>query len=350
MSSDLETDNPRTGLSRGRTVALVVVLIVGVLAYQLNSSMLNPALPDMAKRLGASVDAISQVVSLFFLAGAVGGVVLARWSDFIGRRRTFIIVLVVLAVGTLLCIFAPNLPVLLVGRVLQGATAAAFPLAYIILNENLSRRAFGTAMGVVTAVNGGVGGFDAYLGGVLSDSYGFRSIFVVIFIFGILGLIAIATVVPRDGAPPSAGRMDWWGAGVFSVGLIFLTYFVSEGASQGWGAPTPLLFLALTVVAFVAFWYIEKRVASPLVAIEHIRSRQVWPVLATTVLTLCGVFAVINFSLVILSQNKEIGLGMNAGLSRWSSSRLLPSSAWQPRPSPDGSPGSLGGSACSASA
>ncbi|GAA2585895.1 MFS transporter [Microbacterium binotii] len=293
----------------------MTVLILGVLSYQLNSSMLNPALPDMAERLGVSVDAVSQVVSLFFLAGAVGGVVLTRWSDYVDRRRMFVMVLSVLAIGTLVCIFATNLPMLLVGRVLQGATAAAFPLAYIILNENLSRQAFGTAMGVVTAVNGGVGGVDAYAGGLFSDTWGYRSIFMVIFLFGIVGLVAIATVVPRDGAPRSSGTMDWWGAVTFSVGLIGLTYYVSEGSAQGWLAPSSLAYLALTIVGFVAFWIVEKRVSSPLVAVEHLKSRRVWPVMATTVLSLSGVFAVINFTLIILTQNDEVGVGMSASRS-----------------------------------
>ncbi len=315
MSSNAEIEAGKPPMTRGRTVALVTVLILGVLSYQLNSSMLNPALPDMAERLGTSVDSISQVVSLFFLAGAVGGVVLARWSDFIGRRRMFLIVLSLLAVGTLVAIVATSLPMLLVGRVLQGATAAAFPLAYIILNENLSRAAFGTAMGVITAVNGGVGGVDAYAGGLLSDTWGYRSIFVTIFVFGLIGLFAIWKVVPRDGAPRSVGTMDWWGAVTFSIGLIGVTYYVTEGSANGWLAPQSLPYLALAAVAFVAFWLVEKRVSSPLVTVEHLRSRQVWPVMATTVLALSGIFAVLNFTLIIFTQDEGAGLGMSASRS-----------------------------------
>lgn len=315
MSTQPDTTTGTATLTRGRAVAMITALIIGILAYQLNSSMLNPALPDIAKDLKVGVDAISQIVSLFFLAGAVGGVVLTRWSDFIGRRRMFIGILVLLGIGTLLCLFAPNLPVLIVGRVLQGATGAAFSLSYIILNENLSAKAFGTAMGVVTAVNGGVGGVDAYAGGLLSDTIGYRSIFVVVLIFGLAGLAMIWTMVPKDGAAKSAGKMDWWGAAIFSIGLICLTYFVSEGSSLGWGAPLTLLFLALTIAAAIAFWLVEKGVRSPLVAVEHLRSRRVWPVIATTLLTLCGVFAVINFSLVIITQNPHAGLHMSASTS-----------------------------------
>ena len=72
-------------LRGGRAVGLVATLILGVLSYQLNASMITPALPDIARALHEDVGAVSQVSSLFFLAGAVGGVELSRWSDFIGR-------------------------------------------------------------------------------------------------------------------------------------------------------------------------------------------------------------------------------------------------------------------------
>lgn len=302
-------------VTKGRAVALVIALILGVLSYQLNASMLSPALPEMAKSLGTSTSAISQVTSLFFLAGAIGGVALSRWSDYIGRRQSLIVVLLILAIGTVICILAPNLPVLLIGRVLQGASSAAFQLSYVILAEALSAKVFGTALGLITAVNGGVGGFDGYVGGLLSDNFGYRSIFIVILTFGVVALIAVFIVVPKTPHTASTGRMDWWGAAVLAIGLICLTYFVSTGSDAGWTAPLTLLYLAGTLAAAVAFWFVERRSRSPLIAIQHLRSRQVWPLLATTLLTLSGIFAVINFTVVLLSQNTKAGFGLDAALS-----------------------------------
>ncbi|PRB10388.1 MFS transporter [Microbacterium sp. MYb72] len=274
--------------------------------------MITPALPDIAAQLGEDIGRVSQVSSLFFVAGAVGGVVLGRWSDFIGRKRALFIVLGILSLGTLLCIFAPNLTVLLIGRVLQGASSAAFQLAYVILSESLSAKVFGTTLGIITAVNGGVGGVDGYIGGLLSEAFGFRSIFVVIFIVGLIAIVCVARVIPATQVSASSGKMDWWGAAVLSIALICVTYFVSSGPSAGWLAPVTLLFLAGAVASLVAFWVVEKRRATPLIAVEHLRSRQVWPVLATTVLTLSSVFAVINFTVVLLSQDGTHGFGLDA--------------------------------------
>lgn len=73
--------------------------------------------------------------------------------------------------------------------------------------------------------------------------------------------------------------------------------------------------LAGTVASFAAFWMIEKRRSHPLIAVHHLRSRQVWPVIATTVLTLAGIFAVMNFTVVLLSQDHDAGFGLSASLS-----------------------------------
>lgn len=298
-----------------RAVGLVATLVLAVIAFQLNASMITPALPDMARTLGADIDAVSQVSSLFFLAGAVGGVLLARWSDFIGRKRGLLIVLGILSVGTVLCLVAPNLQILLVGRVLQGASSAAFQLSYVILNESLTKKMFATMLGVLTAINGGVGGVDGWIGGLLTDAFGYRSLFVVIFIVGILALLCVWLTAPKDTGAASTGKMDWWGAAALSAGLICLTYFVSTGGAQGWAAPLTLTFLAGTLVAFIVFVQVEKRRATPLIAIQHLKSRRVWPVIATTVLTLSSVFAVINFTVVMLSQDTTVGFGLNAATS-----------------------------------
>ncbi|WP_328318780.1 MFS transporter [Streptomyces sp. NBC_00388] len=305
-------DGEQATLHGKKAAALVATLLLSVIAYQLNASMITPALPEMARQLKGSVDDIAQVSSLFFLAGAITGVVLSRVSDFWGRRRVLMAVLVVTAAGTVLCLVAPNLPVLLTGRVLQGASSAAFQIAYVVLNERLSRKAFATALGVITAINGGVGGVDGLLGGRLSDSFGYRSIFAVILVVGVAASACVAFVLPRDRGPVTAGRMDWWGAATLSVALYCVTYLVSHGFADGWNSTSTLGYLAGTVVSALAFGLVERRTATPLIALRHLKSRQVWPVIATTVIALSGIFAVINFTVVVISQNPGAGFGLSA--------------------------------------
>jgi predicted MFS family arabinose efflux permease len=163
----------------------------------------------------------------------------------------------------------------------------------------------------VTAISCGVGGADQFLGGMLSDHWGFRSIFFVILVIGILAIALTMRYVPESTAN-SPGSMDWPGAAGLSAALIFVNLGVARGGSRGWATPvTPALF-AIALACFVAFWMIEKRGAHPLIRTAHLKSRQIWPIVATTLATLTGVFAAINFTVVVFSQDHRAGYGMSA--------------------------------------
>ncbi len=294
---------------------LIITLLLGVLSFQLNASMVTPALPQIGAHFGADAAAVGQIQSMFFLAGAISGPIMGRWSDFIGRRRALLLVLAVMAAGTLLCLFAPSMPVLIVGRFLQGVSSAIFALAYIVLRENLDTKVFGTSVGIIAAVNGGVAGFDGYVGGLMTEAFGFQSIFLVVLGIAAIAGVCIIRVVPAGTPVASTGRMDWWGAALLSIFLVCLSFFVSTGSSAGWGSAEALLLLAATAGSFIGFVTIEKRRNSPLIAVHHLRSRSVWTVIATTVLTLAGVFAIMNFTVVLLSQDGTNGYGLGASIS-----------------------------------
>ncbi|WP_074587154.1 MFS transporter [Arthrobacter cupressi] len=304
------------GARRPRAAILITTLLLGVLSFQLNASMVTPALPQIGAHFGADAGAVAQVQSMFFLAGAISGPIMGRWSDFIGRRRALLLVLGVMALGTVLCLAAPSLTLLVIGRFLQGVSSAIFALAYIVLRENLDARAFGTSVGIIAAVNGGVAGFDGYAGGLMTEAFGFQSIFLVVLGLAAIAAVCIIRIVPGGrAANTGGGSMDWWGAAFLSVFLVCLSYFVSTGSSAGWTSVPALALLAGTVAAFIAFCAAEKRRSSPLIAVHHLRSRQVWTVIATTVLTLAGIFAIMNFTVVLLSQDGKNGFGLGASLS-----------------------------------
>ncbi|GAB3550740.1 MFS transporter [Arthrobacter tumbae] len=294
---------------------LIVTLLLGVLSFQLNASMVTPALPRIGTDFDADASAVAQVQSMFFLAGAISGPIMGRWSDFLGRRKALLLVLGVMAAGTVLCLLAPTLPILVAGRFLQGVSSAVFALAYIVLRENLDARMFGTSVGILAAVNGGVAGFDGYVGGLMTEAFGFRSIFLVVLGLTAIAAVSIAVVVPAGRLASSDGRMDWWGAAFLSVFLVCLSYFVTTGSATGWGSSKALLFGAGTIAAFACFYALEKRRKSPLIAVHHLRSRNVWTVVATTVLTLAGIFAIMNFTVVLLSQDPANGFGFSAWIS-----------------------------------
>lgn len=298
-----------------RVPVLIATLILSILSYQLNASLFSAALPAMAAHFQESTENVAKVQSLFFLTGAVLGMAFSRWSDFLGRRRTLLIVLSMMLCGTVLCLLAPNLTVLLVGRVLQSATSATFTISFLLLSERFSKRLFGISVGIISAVNGGIGGLDGFLGGFITDTIGWQFLFVLVLGVGVLAIVLVAVVVPKGPARTREGRMDWWGAGTLGTFLVLLSNLIGQASTSGWGDVWTLGYLAGAVIAGLAFVAVERRVERPLIAIEQLRSRQVWPVLASTVLTLAGIFSALNFTVILLSQDAKAGYGLSASMS-----------------------------------
>ena len=123
---------------------MVAALIASVIAFQLNATMLIPAIHTIDEDFGRG--AFAATSTYFSPAGAVSSVVLIRWSDYVGRKR----VMIVMCVGTVLYIVGTALGILVVGRILQGGSVITSGLAFLITREHLSGPAFGTCCGLVT--------------------------------------------------------------------------------------------------------------------------------------------------------------------------------------------------------
>ncbi|TFC01881.1 MFS transporter [Cryobacterium mannosilyticum] len=294
---------------------LIGTLVLAILTFQLNATLLSAALPAIGVQLGESMRDVARVQSTFFLAGAVFGMVFSRWSDFIGRRRSLVIVLTLLLVGTVVCVLAPSLAMLLVGRVLQGAASATFTISFLLLSERLDSRLFGIAVGIITSVNGGLFGVDGLLGGLVTDTIGWRFLFVITLVLGLIAIVCVARFVPQDEPGTQAGSMDWWGAGILSLFLVSVTSLISQVSSAGWSDPLTIACLGGTLVTAVAFVLVENRIIRPLIPIRALRSRQVWPLLVSTVLTMAGAYSALNFTVIMLSQDQQVGYGLNASMS-----------------------------------
>ena len=154
------------------------------------------------------------------------------------------------------------------------------------------------------------------MSGLLAEHFGFRAVFVAILAAGVLALALLALFVPKDGARAGAPlKMDWGGAAALAVGLTAASLMLEQAAGGGWTNPVLIAYLALAAAAFFAFLQIERRFSDPLIAPRHLASRKAWPVLLTTTLMLSGVFALMNFTIVVLGQDAKAGFGLPASLT-----------------------------------
>jgi predicted MFS family arabinose efflux permease len=303
-------------LTRSQTVFMVTALVLSVVSFILNATMLSPAIRDIDAHLGPH--AFGPISSYFYLAGAIANVVLIRWSDYLGRKRILIGVLILLCIGTVLCVVSTSLPVVVTGRIMQGASNISFGLSYLIMRERLTPAVFGVCCGVISAVNGGVAGTDALLAGYLVDHFGYRSIFVLTLVIGVVAVVLGWKALPADDSGRLAsGRMDWAGAALIAVTVAGIDLFLGNGGDLGWSSPFVLGCIVAAGVAFAAFVVIEKLSTEPLVHIEDLRSRYAWPLIVVTILCFASFMVVLSFIMPSIAENRTVGFnasGMTTAL------------------------------------
>jgi len=297
------------------TAAVMTALLVACFAFQLNASMLSPALRLMAKELKTTDDVIGLTQTVFFTAAALFSLFLPRLGDMIGRRKLLTGMMALTAVGCALSALAGmtgSVALLFVGRVIQGVAGPTVPVCLIMLRVAVpDPKRYGTLLGVITAVNGGIAGVDALAGGWLAQNFGFGSVFWTMAIIAVLAAVAVAFLTDES-LVPGDHRMDWTGTIALVVAVGALLTIFNELAklfnANFWLVAGLFLLAALSAVAF---WIQEERTSQPLVATVYLQSRSTWALLLTTTLTMTGVFAVMNGLVPGLAQDTDYGPGLS---------------------------------------
>lgn len=302
-------------VTKRSTAAVMIALLVACFAFQLNASMLSPALRVMAKELKTTDDVIGLTQTVFFTAAALFSLFLPRLGDMIGRRKLLTGMMALTAVGCALSALAGmtgSVALLFVGRVIQGVAGPTVPVCLIMLRVAVpDPKSYGTLLGVITAVNGGIAGVDALAGGWLAQNFGFGSVFWTMAVIAALAAVAVAFLTDES-LVPGDHRMDWSGtiALVVAVGAL-LTIFkeLAKLSNANFWLVAGLFLLA--ALSAVAFWIQEDRTSQPLVATVYLQSRSTWALLLTTTLTMTGVFAVMNGLVPGLAQDTDYGPGLS---------------------------------------
>ncbi|WP_273545204.1 MFS transporter [Arthrobacter sunyaminii] len=303
---------------RVNVAALMTALLAACMAFQLNASMLSPALLTIEEELNTTSAAVALTQTAFFTAAALFSLFLPRLGDIIGRKKVLGGMLVVLTIGSVVAALAPSIEVLFLARLIQGVSGPTVALSMIMLRVEIREpKLYGTLMGVIAAVNGGIAGVDAIAGGYLAQNHGFASVFWTMAAVGVLAAALVIVVVPESSAAVKA-KMDWVGVVplVISVGTL-LTAFNEAGKLADANWPLVIGLMVIAAIAFTVFWKVENRTEQPLIATRLLKQRSTWALLLTTVLTMTGVFAVMNGIIPALAQDGVVGFGMGAEDSAW---------------------------------
>ncbi|GGY31471.1 MFS transporter [Streptomyces omiyaensis] len=260
----------------GRSRLVLVVLCAAQFMVSLDFSVLNVALPALGADLGLSPSALQWAVTAFALPSGGFLLLFGRIGDLYGRKRLFLTGLAVFGAASLLAAFAWDPASFLAGRALQGLGAAAIvPTGMSLLTTTfpegpLRDRALGIS-GTLLSLGFTVG---MILGGVMTDTLGWRSTMGLLALFGAL-VLPFAPRLLAESRTPERPRLDVPGAVTVTGGLLALIYALSTAAERGFGGADVTVTLVAGVVLLAAFAVVESRSEAPLVSLPMLRRRTV---------------------------------------------------------------------------
>src|SRR5213080_86325 len=275
----------------------------------LDVSIVNVALPSIAKDLNFSQENLQWVITAYAIA--FGGFLLlgGRAADLLGRRRVFMVGVALFSLASLVCGLANSEGVLIAARAVQGLGGAIIsPAALSIVTTTFEEGAErNKALGIWGALGGSGAAVGVLLGGILTKYLGWEWIFFVNVPVGALVLALTRPIVPESKADLGHRRFDAIGAVSVTAGLALFVYAISKAPDVGWATGRTIGLIAVSVAILAGFVVWESRTTAPLVPFSIFRIRTL--AAANVVGFMLGAVVYANFFILTLYVQ---------GILRWS--------------------------------
>jgi EmrB/QacA subfamily drug resistance transporter len=256
--ADTDVEQPR------QLTAALIVISTAQLMVVLDATVVAVALPSIQRALHFSEADLQWIITAYTLT--FGGLLLlgGRLGDVFGRRRMFVLGLVVFSLASLLGGLATTSAWLVAARAVQGVGGAiAAPAALALIGDTFPEGPARTrATGIYAAMSGAGGAIGLLLGGILTDFASWRWVLFVNVPIGALVVVAAPRVLKRSA--PRGGKLDIPGALFATGGMTALVYGLVRAPGRGWANPITITALAGGIVLLVAFAVIEVRSSHPM--------------------------------------------------------------------------------------
>jgi EmrB/QacA subfamily drug resistance transporter len=284
---------PRPGL-------VLAVLAVGGSTYAMLQSLVVPALPALQEDLDTTPTGVAWIFTTYLLAASIATPIFGRVGDMFGKKRTLLVVLFFVAGGTALAGLASTLPVMIVARVIQGLGGAIFPLAFGIIRDEFPRERVTSGIALISGLLGIGAGLGIVLAGPILAHLNYHWLFWIPLVLILVTIVATIIFIPES--PIRApGTINWLGAILLSLWLIFLLLAISEAPTWGWLSARVIGLIGLAAVVAYVWVRTELRSPSPLVDMHMMRLRGVWTTNLTGFLIGFGMYS----SFVLIPQFVE---------------------------------------------
>ena len=262
----------------------------------LDNTVTNVALPSIQRDFDASLSALEWTINAYTLSFAVLLVTGGRLGDIFGRRRIFLIGVVIFALASATIGLAPTDGWLVAFRAVQGVGAALMmPATLSIITNAFPPQERGKAIGIWAGVSAIALAIGPLLGGWLTEDVSWRAIFFLNLPVA-AGAVAVTLFAAHESRDETVDRrVDYPGIATLTTGLTALVLALVEGNAWGWGSPAIIALFATAVIGLAAFAWIESHSRSPMVDFQFFRSRQFVGANAVAFMVTFAMFAMFFF-------------------------------------------------------
>jgi EmrB/QacA subfamily drug resistance transporter len=245
---------------REKKVILLVASLSSFLVPYTGSSI-TVALPAMAAQFQADAVTLGWITSAYIIAAAIFIVPFGRYADIVGRKKIFLLGVLIFTLASLACACAPTEALLIAARFLQGIGGAMlFATSVAIVTQVYGPGERGAALGITIATVYAGLSLGPFLGGILTDHFGWPAIFLINVPIGILTMVLTLKGVRHEWADAAGENFDLKGAVVYSIMLFSAVYGMLILP-----APAGFLWIAAALAGAGVFWWWEKRAVHPLI-------------------------------------------------------------------------------------
>jgi EmrB/QacA subfamily drug resistance transporter len=304
---------------------VLVAMIFGLFMPMLDNMVVNVALPTIQHRLSAGVPELQWIVDGYTLAFAALMLTGGTLGDLYGRRKLFVVGLVVFILGSLMCGLSRNIDELIAFRALQGAGGSLLiPGSLSIITSTFHGRERGAAIGIWTAVAGLAIAIGPLLGGYLVQNFNWQAIFFVNVPVGLVAIALTLVVVSESRDASSDRKLDPPGVVTGTLALFFLVFATIEGNTRGWSDGLIVCSYALAATGLVAFLMIEKRRRSPMLPLRFFKVPTFAAAVGVAATVMFGIFGTtFFFSLYLQNVNGYTPVGTGVRLLPYTAVLLL---------------------------
>lgn len=245
---------------------MIIGIVFGVITFWLFAQAMVNIVPAVQDDLDIELGIINIAISLTSLFSGMFIVVAGGLADKIGRKKITYLGLILSVVGSLLLVITQGAVLLIIGRVLQGLSAACIMPATIALMkayfEGAERQ---RALSYWSIGSWGGSGITSFAGGAIATYMGWKWIFIFSIIFALLAMWLIKDVPESKAKTTGKFRFDYGGLIIFIITMLAINIFITQGAELGWTSIVTILLAAVSIIGIVVFIYYEGRKRNALI-------------------------------------------------------------------------------------